>query len=259
LTPLNWENHGWGFQTQWHFNLIFMTLGTILLFHPRPSTLKAMLGAASLILGIASFSGGVVPAVLIALAYAVHRTWQMRRTGWARRDAAGALAVLLVVLGAATWWLAEFEEPSYHPPLTWPTDGMFWAHYLHGLSLAFGNGRHWIEGGLYLALLQAAYLLVWIVPLSWQAWRRESPWARHDTADARGAGRGNSGGILDRLIGAGCARRHLGTVLSLLRDGAASRAAHGPELGGLTPALDAERRARRPVAAHRPRGRSELE
>src|SRR5262245_3577125 len=174
LTPLDWENHSWGFQNQWHFNLITMTLGVILLFHPRPTLLKTLLGGASLILEIASFAGGVVPAVLIGLAFVVYRTSQIWRSGWVRRDAMQTLAVPLAVLAVAAWWLFEFEAPPHHQPLTWPTDKEFWAHYLNGLSLAFGNGRYMIEGGVGLVSLGIVYLFTWIVPLIWQLFPRES-------------------------------------------------------------------------------------
>ena len=174
LTPLDWENHSWGFQNQWHFHLITMTLGVILLFHPRPTTLKTALGTGSLILDVASFAGGVVPPVTIALAFAIYRTWQMSRGGFERRDVMQTLAVLLVVSSVAAWWYAEFEKPPHNPPLVWPTDREFWAHYLNGLSLAFGNGSHPIRGRASLGLLGIFYGFVWIVPLIWQTFRRES-------------------------------------------------------------------------------------
>jgi hypothetical protein len=172
LTPHNFASHRWAFQNQWHFVQIFLTLGAILLFHPRPSAAKDGLGAASLAGAIASFSGGVLPAMWIALTHGIHRIGQLSRVGSVRRDALRALAVVSLVVGAAALWYLAFEPKPKSLPRFWPTERPFWEYYLNGLGLVFGHGKRLIRGGVGLLALAAAYAFLWLAPLAWQAWRQ---------------------------------------------------------------------------------------
>lgn len=170
LTPHNFESHRWGFQNQWHFHQIFLALGAILLFHPRSSSLKSGLGAASLGAAIGSFAGGVLPAVWIALTNAIHRIVRAAR-GRSLRDGVPALAVLAFVGAAAALWAVSFEPGPKALPRVWPSEGLFWSYYLNGLGLVFGHGRRVFEAPTAIFALAVLYAFLWGFPLAWQAWR----------------------------------------------------------------------------------------
>ena len=66
FSTLAYENHTWAFQSQFHFFLLFFILATRLLFQPKLTSGKILLGGMCCILSTFSFSAGFICSLSLA-------------------------------------------------------------------------------------------------------------------------------------------------------------------------------------------------
>jgi hypothetical protein len=123
LSPIAFQDHAWGFQSQVHLALLGLVLGCRGLFERGAWTL----GAAGLCLAAFSFAAGVAYAVAVLLAFALSRPEPRRE----------ALLVLAAVGLAVSLWAVGWDQAGELSP-TWPTAWRFWDTLLNLVSLGFG-------------------------------------------------------------------------------------------------------------------------
>jgi hypothetical protein len=120
LSGLAWENHSWGFQSQFHFFLLFyfVAMATAV----RRDHWLWVSGIAA-VASAWSFSSGVICAATVA-------------TLIAGRAMAGLVAwrkasIQIVIIGSGlALWRSGFEKNAAHPEFNWPWSKAFWTHNL---------------------------------------------------------------------------------------------------------------------------------
>jgi len=177
LSPLGWENHRWGFQSQFHVAMLAFLVACAAGFaepeRRRPWFAALCSGAA--LLAIASQSAGLAACVLLLPCLAVYRglrAWRAENRSL-RQGELALLAILVTVIGGAcVLWEAGRPQLSHHPALTLPWTATFWAYFLDLVGLGFGITES-------SAALGAGCLLLVVVPLI-GCWVRRtgSEWAR---------------------------------------------------------------------------------
>lgn|GEM_PF-4000955 len=126
LSGLAWENHSWGFQSQFHFFLLFYFVAvTTAVRRDRWFWLSGICAVASAF----SFSSGVVCAATVA-ALLTCRAWT-GFTPWAR-----AIPQIGIIGTGLAAWSVGYQKNANHPEYSWPWGQAFWNHHLTML----GNG-----------------------------------------------------------------------------------------------------------------------
>lgn len=140
LSPINWENHLWGFQSQFHFFLLFTLAAAVLLFAEKQSWTSALAGSTLCVCAAYSFSSGVIATlVLVAVFGAFKLLRALKVDPPARRAEWMQLGTALLIVGAADGlWLATFKRVEGHAPMALPNTTAFWKHYFNALALGFG-------------------------------------------------------------------------------------------------------------------------
>lgn len=140
LSPIAFQNHAWGFQSQVHLALLTLVLGAAGLFAPTGRARAG--GALALIVGAYSFSAGVPYALAAVSAFVLQRGEVARArlqagdaagAGRARLDAALVAAPCVLALGL---WTIGWERGDLGP--TWPWTARWWDVWLNLVSLGFG-------------------------------------------------------------------------------------------------------------------------
>lgn len=157
------ENHAWGFQSQFHFVLLFSIAACGVLFQQHLTRAQVLVGSSLALLAIYSFSsgvpmvlamGGVFAAFLFYRVFALHEDKKLLRS----------LLVFggMIIAGLAVYFSFGYHKVEGHPAYTLPTDSFFWAYYLRLIANGFGgSGNSSWEGGVFLGitLLPIAFLL----------------------------------------------------------------------------------------------------
>ena len=138
LSCVSIENHFWGFQSQFHFALLFSFLSVWFLFREKQSWIKTLLGTIFSLLAIYSFSSGLVMSVVVIAGYGVFKSIRIY-TGTERKPEISQLAVvLLIVCGAIYYYFIGYAKPELHPVFTFPYQKLFWTYLTNLLSGGFG-------------------------------------------------------------------------------------------------------------------------
>jgi hypothetical protein len=132
LLPTASENHTWGFQSQFHFSLLFLFLAAPLFDSNRPVSARAAALAAVLI-GVVSFSTSVIYTAAVTAGLAAKWLTQSMQRRSFKRDTFSALAVI-VLASAVVTWLVHFVPVPGHPPMTMPWQPHYW-QYLPSLVM----------------------------------------------------------------------------------------------------------------------------
>ncbi|WNG16507.1 hypothetical protein [Cystobacter fuscus] len=162
-TPLNHENHLWGFQFQFHFPLLMLCLGVLMLFDEQQRSGWLISGALLLVVGAYSFSSGItagVAATGVFVGFKALRALRAQETSAKLRELAqlGAAGLIAVVgIGAAALGQRHLNG---HPEFTFPHQLNFWVYLVNlvGLGFGFEQQSEWVG---------ALCLLAVIVPLGW--------------------------------------------------------------------------------------------
>jgi len=136
LTDVSIENHFWGFQSQFHFSLLFLFLSIWFLFNENQAWTKIVLGSLFSVLSIYSFSSGLVCSVVVLTGYVVFKGLRIYSTK-ERRDAFQAASAFFLIAGAIGLYFVGFTRPD-SLPLTLPYQKLFWTYLLNLFSGGFG-------------------------------------------------------------------------------------------------------------------------
>lgn len=134
LSPIAFQNHAWGFQSQVHLALLGLFLAAPGLASVRGR--ERALGVAALALGALSFAAGVVFGLALLVAFAAREAARRRREEVAPDARRSSLAVLgagglVLVLWSIGWERGDLTPGS---PLAWRT----WDTWLNLVALGFG-------------------------------------------------------------------------------------------------------------------------
>jgi hypothetical protein len=141
LSAISWENHGWAFQSQFHWCLLFLMMSLYLLFDPKQRGFSLSLGSTSLVFCLFSFGAGIAGSFGLMfgfLAYRVARSYSLD-ISVRRQERIQTLTALCIYLGGVFLWAAlmsNVDVPS--GPLAFPYHARFWKFFLRLASVGYG-------------------------------------------------------------------------------------------------------------------------
>jgi hypothetical protein len=168
LSPLNYQNHLWAFQSQFHLVLLFSVLALAAAFTERITLLSLSLFAMLVLLAMYSFSAGPVFSLVFLVCFMVYIAAARLHS-----HITGALALASLAIGGGcvgtglVFWFHGYSKPPLHPEMVLPFTAKFWIFFLHLAGLGFGYtspdaDRGWIVGVICLvvAVLPVVLLLI---------------------------------------------------------------------------------------------------
>lgn len=162
-SPLLIENHTWGFQSCFHFYLLFGLLSIFTLIRSQANIeqrdsklgLDFMVASLLALFSLYSFAAGMFFAA-ICLVMMVIKLLSIKRVSHANR-ALGLIALIMLCLGMGLW-LVGYEKPMHHPSMMMPYKWAFWTFFTNLISLGFGYKTEsifiaFVAGGIVLFVL----------------------------------------------------------------------------------------------------------
>ncbi|MBF0206335.1 MAG: glycosyltransferase family 2 protein [Oligoflexia bacterium] len=187
FSPLNFQNHLWGFQNQFHLVLLFSLLATIVGFTKFPlSWNRTILFSLLIVATMFSFSSGVVMSTILTTFFVLkeillHHSWQKNSStnyNYNYNDSYSykikntylmriPTVILILILSLQFWssgtHIAHTAEVANSSSLTWPTQKIFWQYFLslqaHAFSISKDPSIYWYLGIVPFALWGIAVIL----------------------------------------------------------------------------------------------------
>lgn len=153
LSPLNWENHFWAFQSQFHFCVFFFFVTLRLLFGARPWAAVPFAW-----LTLLSFSSGVPMIAGALVVYCVYK----RRAAWP--------VAVPIAFGVAVWFLGHRSLQTHETPSIAQAFDFFFGL----VALGFGFTRQWFLQNAFAAVFVFAPFV--ILARRWRSWETRD-WA----------------------------------------------------------------------------------
>ncbi|ATB38441.1 hypothetical protein CYFUS_003876 [Cystobacter fuscus] len=162
-TPLNYENHLWGFQLQFHFLLLMLCLGIMMLFDEQQRSGWLVSGAVLLVMGAYSFSSGItagLAAMGVFVGFKALRALRAQDTATKPRELAQLGAAGLITLAGIAAAALGQRHLDGHPEFTLPHQSKFWVYLVNLVGLGFGFEQQ-------SELVGTLCLLAVVVPVGW--------------------------------------------------------------------------------------------
>lgn len=160
------ENHAWGFQSQFHFVMLFSVLACVFLFKLRLTLSRVLIASVMSLAAVYSFSSGIAMVASISLlfiAYVAFRYFISVRSG---RELAWLFVYLsLVGLGFYFYFTYNFHKVVGHPNYAFPHEPIFWQYFLHLFARGFGVQGDSLWPGI-------GFLIICTVPMLFLGWRQ---------------------------------------------------------------------------------------
>lgn len=162
LSTRAYENHIWGFQSQFHFVMLFGFLACYWLIQAKVTWSRLLLGALFSLLTIFSFSSGVPMVVAIALVFTVFVLYGCLQMERPKTDLAKLLVYWgLVAAGLFSYFSFDYRKVSGHPQYSYPTDPQFWDYFFYLLGNGFGEfGESSLSGLIWFVLILSPLLVL---------------------------------------------------------------------------------------------------
>jgi hypothetical protein len=178
LSPLNYENHSWGFQSTFHFSLLFFFSSVYFLYQEKQKWADLLLGSAMSILAIYSVSNGLIASVASLSIFSLFKFSRFIFAANAverRRELRQVLMVVGIVGAALVLWFADYHQVQRHPSHVLPYRRSFWLYFSSVTGLGFGLDATSFLPGFFCLLLM-------IIPIGYEVWRKRgrltsSSWA----------------------------------------------------------------------------------
>ena len=169
IAPRNYENHFWGFQSQFHCVLLFFVLTITLLFDPQQRRSQLIGGLLCLVATMYSFSAGVPLTTLITIGYVACSVYRYISAPKPRSlGQLGSAAAVLAVYGASLFsWFFDYRPFTGHPAFVYPYKREFWLFLANFIAHGFGIDRvDRVGSGIAVLLLLSS-----LAPICWWALR----------------------------------------------------------------------------------------
>lgn len=139
LSPITFENHTWGFQSQFHIVLLLTVTGLLLLHHDTIRLPRMALLSLVTVMAINSFSAGVPMAVVMLLCYSGYFAKKMIAGDVASAELLPAVAVgwLTISGGLFIWFYGYLHRPKA-VGVTLPAIAVCRDYFLNLVSAGFG-------------------------------------------------------------------------------------------------------------------------
>lgn len=171
FSAINYENHLYSFQSQFHLALLWSVLMLPFAFRERPDYRSAT--CFGLLAGLAMFtlSAGVVVSIVYLVCFCLFTAGRMMQGETWREVRGPLLTACVLVAGAGALWLPQYRTTGFHHPVTLPFDLRFWDFFLNVVSLGFGfKVVHVLPGMICLAVVLAPPLMLLARPATrWRA------------------------------------------------------------------------------------------
>jgi hypothetical protein len=175
LSPLNFQNHTWAFQSQFHLVMLFLVLALGRAFPVRVTIRTTLQFSLFTILALYSFSAGAVFSIVCLCFFAIYLMGNYLRRTLSGTETISCLAVGCGIIGSALFaWFYGYQKPPHHPELVFPSTTKFWEYFLNLVGFGFGfDSSSAVTGTLMGAVCLACVLLPVLALLI----RRETRWA----------------------------------------------------------------------------------
>ena len=177
LTPINWENHFWGFESSFRFAVLFTVLASYFLFSEPQTGLRLAVGAVMSVLATYSFFSGLVAVCILIVLFAWFKvTRALRVSGSQRRteyaQLIGTVTTVLIFIGL---YFVDYHGARNHWQLALPHEAVYWKFFTNLVSWGFGFETHSVILGAFCVLLVLA-------PIALHVWQKRlhvagSSWA----------------------------------------------------------------------------------
>lgn len=138
FTTVNWENHFWGFQTQFHFSLLFLFLSVWFLFKENQTWSNLIAGVFFTFLLVYSLSGGLVESIALVGIFVLYKALRINKSGNKKLELFQLVVVAGLICIIISSYFIGYVKPINHPPYTFPYEKKFWVYFLNLLSGGFG-------------------------------------------------------------------------------------------------------------------------
>ncbi|MBI3584163.1 MAG: hypothetical protein HY096_09500 [Nitrospinae bacterium] len=137
LSPIVYENHLWGFQSQFHFFLFALIWSSYLFLKSlevRHVNYFYLSGAVISALGVYSFSLGVICAMVVFAVF----LYKQYLTKVPFKKLYIRLTIAMIPIVAILLWLIGFHKNPGHPDIIFPWNIRFYTFYINIMSPSFG-------------------------------------------------------------------------------------------------------------------------
>lgn len=167
LSPINWENHFWGFESSFRFAVLFTLLASYFLFSEPQTGSRLALGALMGVLATFSFFAGLVAVCILIVLFAWFKIGRaLRFSGSHRRGEYVQLtAVVTPVLSFVALYFIDYQSSPAHAGLALPYEASFWRFFTNIVSWGFGFETDSV-------MLGALCLLLVLAPIALEIWHK---------------------------------------------------------------------------------------
>lgn len=161
LGTRSYENHMWGFQSQFHLVILFSSLLILSLFRENDSLFSHVIAAFFAICVIHTFSSGLPMVLAITTIYFLTVAFRVKSALVSRKQLAYACVYLIIVaLGFLFYFSDGYSRVEGHPPYTFPYDAAFWKYFVSILTNGFAIRKKEL-------LTQWIVFVLVFIPLVW--------------------------------------------------------------------------------------------
>jgi len=177
LTPINWENNSWGFESCYRFAVLFALLAVYFLFGEPQTRSRLAWGVVMCVLAMYSFFAGLLAVCIVIVLFACFKVIRAVNSSGVQRktEYVQLLAVVTPVLVFVALYFVDYHRVSYHPKLAFPWEASFWRFFTDLVSWGFGFETHSV-------ILGGVCLLLVLAPVVMEVWQKRlalasSSWA----------------------------------------------------------------------------------
>lgn len=162
LTPINWENNFWGFESSFRFAVLFTLLAGYFLFNEPQTGWRMALGALMSVLAAYSFFAGLIAVSILIVLFASFKVARALSFAGPQRRAeyVQLIAVVIPVLILIALHFIDYHKVASLPRYALPYQASFWRFFTNLVSWGFGFETHSVVIGAVCLLLVLAPIVL---------------------------------------------------------------------------------------------------
>lgn len=138
LSTLAIDNFTWGFQSGFHFFLIFFFTAVIALFRNRLTPISAFAGISCALLSAYSLSAGFACCFVLLIFFNLWKILERKQEAKIKLSRTLSACVTGLGLAGLLAWTIGYTKPLGHLSLLFPYHSQFYTYFFHLLSSGFG-------------------------------------------------------------------------------------------------------------------------